>query len=77
MEDFKKFFVLVAFEGCGGLNLSATHFVFPVVALATFSVHIFFCFSLNVVVSDSDSTNYFSQVLCLFVRYYWVTLKMF
>ena len=33
------------------------------------AVHIFCCFSLNVVVNDSVSTNYFSQVSRSFERY--------
>ena len=77
MEDFKSLFVFVACERCRGVDLSAIHGVFPVIAWETFSVHIFFCCSLNVVVNDSVSAKYFPQVPCPFERYYCVILKCF
>ena len=48
-------FVFVACERCNGLGLSETHRVVPAVAWAKFSIHIFFCFSFNVVIYDKVS----------------------
>ena len=63
MEDFKSILVFVTYNRCSGLDLSATHRVFPAVAWEIFSVHIFFCCSLNVVVNDSVSANHFFKFL--------------
>ena len=46
MEGVKSLYVFVACERYNGLDLSATHCVFPAVAWTTFSVHIFFLFFL-------------------------------
>ena len=61
MEGVKSLYVFVACERYNGLDLSATHCVFPAVAWTTFSVHIFFFF-FDVLVNDCISINYFSQV---------------
>ena len=61
MEGVKSLYVSVACERYNGLDLSATHCVFPAVAWTTFSVHIFFFF-FDVPVNDCISINYFSQV---------------
>ena len=77
MEDLKSlFFVFVAWKVCSGLDLSATHRVFPAVTWVTFAARIFFYCFLNVA-NDSVFTNYFSQVSGLFERHYWVTFKYF
>ena len=73
----RNVFVFVTCERCIGLDLSATHCVFPAIAWVTLSIHIFFRGSLNVVVTDGVSANYFSQVSCSFERYDWVSLKCF
>ena len=56
-----SFFVFAACERCNGLDLSETHRVIPAVAWAKFSIHIFFCFSFNVVIYDRFS----ALILCL------------
>ena len=68
MEDFKSLSVFVGSEGCSGLDLSATHRVFSAVPLVIFSVSNSFFFSLNFIVNDSVSANYYSQVFCSFER---------
>ena len=75
MENFKNRFVIVACERFSGMDLSATHRVFPAVAWVAFYVHIFF--SLNIAINNSVSANYFFQVFCSIGSYDWVTRKCF